>query len=475
MNFTEFSFWWLLIVLGGPALLVRAAARRAGGWCGRHDAVLLFALSSALFWAASPVSFTIHLVELLLNYAVFRALPHVSRRSGYALAGAAIALDLSVLAYFKYADFLLRDVGGLLFTIRSNPGGQMDASALPPGISFYTFQVVAFMIDTVRSPQSKPVALLDYLNFASFFPLVVAGPIERRANLLPQMRDFRFRYAADDVDAGLRWIAVGAFAKFVLADNLASFVKIGEAANPWIVLSSVYLFGLRIYFDFAGYSFIALGLGRLLGVRLTVNFLAPYSSTSISEFWRRWHVSLSCWFRDYVYLPLGGSRRGIVALNLMIVFLISGLWHGAGWNYVMWGAYHGLLLIAARYLFRRADVSRPVAWLTTFNAVMLGWLLFMETNAPRLLAKIGTLLTPAAYSPANLAAARGFYSQVELLSLLITLGLAVAFLLAEWHATREDDAQPYASLLQAPVAPALLALTLVLGAKGFSEFVYFNF
>ncbi|MCC7418386.1 MAG: MBOAT family protein [Acidobacteria bacterium] len=475
MNFTQFSFWWILAVVGGPALLARTLMLRAGLWRDRHDAVLLFALSSVLFWSASPFSFTIHLAELLVNYAVFRALPRVGRRSAYALAGAAIALDLSVLAYFKYADFLVRDVAGLLFAVRANPGGAIDASTLPPGISFYTFQVVAFMIDTARDPKAKPVALLDYLNFASFFPLVVAGPIERRASLLPQMQQFRWRCSASDIDAGLRWIALGAFAKFVLADNLALSVKIAETANPWIVLSSIYLFGLRIYFDFAGYSFIALGLGRLLGVRLTVNFLAPYSSTSIVEFWRRWHVSLSRWFRDYVYLPLGGSRHGLVALNLLIVFLVSGLWHGAGWNYVMWGAGHGLMMVAARALSRRVRVPRPAGWFLTFNAVMISWLLFMETDAHRLLAKIRTLLTPAAYSAAALQAARGFYTQVEALSLLITVGLAAATLLGEWRALREDGERPYEWLLQPLVAPALLGLSLFLSAKGFSEFVYFSF
>lgn len=475
MNFTEFSFWWLLASVGAPMLLLRVAAVRAKVWRDRYDAVLLFVLSSVLFWGASPISFTIHLVELLLNYAVFRALPHVSRRTGYTLAGLAVALDLSVLAYFKYADFLVHDVAGLLFTVRQNPGGQMNTAGLPPGISFYTFQVVAFMIDTVRAPDSKPVRLLDYLNFASFFPLVVAGPIERRASLLPQMRDFRWRYSAEDVDAGLRWIAFGAFAKFVLADNCASFVKLAETGNPWIVLSSIYLFGLRIYFDFAGYSFIALGLGRLLGVRLTVNFLAPYSSTSIAEFWRRWHVSLSHWFRDYVYIPLGGSRRGLLALNLLIVFVVSGLWHGAGWNYVMWGAFHGLLLIAARSWLSRANAPRFIAWFATFNAVMIGWLLFMETDPQRLLTKLRLLTTPGAYSATNFHLAVARYSTVEQLSLLITLTMAVGVLLAEWLGTERDEVQPYGWLLRVPVAPALLAVTLFLGAKSFSQFVYFQF
>ena len=472
MNFTEFSFWWLLAVVGGPLLLVRSAAGYAGLWRDRSDAVVLFALSSVLFWNASPISFSIHVLELLLNYAVFRALPRVSRRAGYVLSGFAIGFDLAVLAYFKYADFLLYDVAGF---VRGHPGGQISVAGLPPGISFYTFQVVAFMIDTVRSPQKQPVALLDYLNFASFFPLVVAGPIERRSNLLPQMRNFRWRFSPDHVDAGLRWIALGAFVKFVLADNFTSFVKLAEVNNPWIILLSIYLFGLRIYFDFAGYSFIALGLGKLIGVDLTLNFRAPYSSTSIAEFWRRWHVSLSQWFRDYVYIPLGGSRHGIVAVNLMIVFVVSGFWHGAGWNYVMWGAYHGLLLIAARSLARRVSVPRPVAWFATFNAVMLGWLLFMETDVHRLLAKLRLLVSPTAYSVAGLEAAGAIYSQVEQLSLMITLALAAAVLLTESRAARGDEAEPYVSLLQMPVAPALLALSLLLGAKGFSQFVYFKF
>jgi D-alanyl-lipoteichoic acid acyltransferase DltB (MBOAT superfamily) len=475
MNFTEFSFWWLLAIVGVPLLLARAAARRVGVWRDSLDPVVLFVLSSVLFWSASPVSFAIHIIELLLNYAVFCALPYVARRTGYVLAGFAIALDLSVLAYFKYADFLVHDVVGLIVPSAASAGRLTPVAGLPPGISFYTFQVVAFMIDTARAPDTKPVALLDYLNFASFFPLVVAGPIERRADLLPQMREFRWRFSADDVDAGLRWIAVGAFLKFVLADNLASFVKVANATNAWVVLLSVYLFGLRIYFDFAGYSCIALGLGRALGVRLTLNFRAPYGSQSIGEFWRRWHVSLSQWFRDYVFIPLGGSRTGFVAANLLIVFVISGFWHGAGWNYVMWGAYHGLLLIAARALARRIRVPAVVGWFATFNAVMLGWLLFMDTDASRLAAKARLLLTPGSYSLASLRAAGGTYSSVEWFSVLITVGMAGAVLLAEGRTAREDAGHPYEALLAMPFAPALLAASLFLGAKTFSEFVYFAF
>jgi len=269
--------------------------------------------------------------------------------------------------------------------------------SIPPGISFYTFQMIAFMVDTIKYKHREPIKFVDYLNFASFFPQVVAGPIERRSKLLPQIQNFRFRFSIENIDAGLSWIALGVFMKFVLADNLAVFIDLNEIINVWIIWLSIFLFGLRIYFDFAGYSFIALGIARCLGINLTINFLAPYTSLNIGEFWRRWHVTLSGWFRDYVYIPLGGSRVRWVSINLLIVFGVSGLWHGAGWNYVLWGCYHGLLLIIYRSVRTDLIGPRPVKWALTFGSVMFGWLFFMETDFDRLLLKLKAILDPAGY------------------------------------------------------------------------------
>ena len=475
MNFTEFSFWWVLMVVGGPLLLLRAGAQRLKVWREAHDPLILLAVSLVLFWNASPTSFVIHIVELLINYAVIMSLRYVPRSVGYLLAGFAIALDVSVLAYFKYIDFLVRDVLGPFSQTAIDESVLPRLPGLPPGISFYTFQIIAFMVDTVRSADREPVGFLDYLNFASFFPLVVAGPIERRADLLPQMRAFRFGLAPHNLETGLRWIALGVFMKFVLADNIASFIKSADASNPWLIWSSIYLFGFRIYFDFAGYSFIALGLGRSLGVTLTSNFMAPYSASSCTEFWRRWHVTLSQWFRDYVYIRLGGSRVRWVSLNLLVVFVVSGFWHGAGWNYILWGAYHGLLLIISRILGRWITVSRVVGWALTFNGAMLGWLLFMETDLRRLTEKVRSLLTLGAYSWGNLHDAIESYPGVDFMSLLVSVALATAVLLVEGRGTGASRGQAYGLLLTPAVARALLGLTVLLGARSFSEFVYFAF
>lgn len=253
--------------------------------------------------------------------------------------------------------------------------------------------------------------------------------------------------------------------------------------NPWLVWFYAFLFTLRIYFDFAGYSFIALGIAQIIGVRLTVNFLAPYTSQSINEFWRRWHVSLSTWFRDYVFLPLMGKRKQWAAFFLFITFTLSGFWHGAAWNFMIWGAYHGALLLLLRYAGRPFSrlighyVKRPqfISWALTFGAVILGCLFFMETDTGRLVAKLRTLVTPWAYSPANLLGAFSIFSVNEGVTLGLVLLLAIAFLLLEHVAVWQECPSEYELLTSPWMSKLLLGLTILLAANLPSEFIYFDF
>lgn len=270
--------------------------------------------------------------------------------------------------------------------------------------------------------------------------------------------------------------------KFVLGDNFSPYIDLSNAANPWVVWFQAFLFTLRIYFDFAGYSFIAVGLAKFLGIKLTLNFLAPYTSQSINEFWRRWHITLSTWFRDYVFIPLMGSHKKLAPFFLFITFTLSGFWHGAAWNFIIWGAYHGALLLVLRYLgrpfygFVGRYMSQPqfISWGLTFGSVVLGCLFFMETNMSRLVIKLQTILTPWNYSLANLNALFSSYSLNEGVMLIVILVLGGAILLMEHMAVWQQKFE-YELLLSRWVSPILLGLTILLAANTPSEFIYFEF
>lgn len=481
MNFTEFSFWWILGLVGLPLLLARSLSRRFGFWRAGHDRIGLMLMSLLLFWNAAQSSFAIFAFELVLNYGLVRIMQRQKGWWAQAIAAVIISVDLAILIYFKYLAFIIENALGWVQVGLLSQGGQTGQAdtilpglqGIPPGISFYTFQMVAFVIDSLKAKTPRPLRFIDYVNFASFFPQVVAGPIERRRDLLPQIESFQLRFSADKIDEGLRWLALGLFMKLVLGDNLAPHVQLNAVDNAWAIGFSIYLFGLRIYFDFAGYSFMALGIAKVIGVDLTANFLAPYISLNIQEFWRRWHVTLSGWFRDYVFIPLGGSRVNRTSLNIFVVFVISGLWHGAGWNFIFWGAYHGGLLILHRQLGQRFQLPAAVAWLLTFSTVMFGWLFFMETRLDYLFAKLATLGTPTAYSLSN--ASSLVASLDDKVGLGVMLLLAHGLLAGEQLAAWRDRQQVYDHLLRPVVSLTLAGLVILLAARSSSQFVYFAF
>lgn len=487
MNFTEFSFWWLLVLFCVPAFIVRYVGQRLKLWQDDYDRLLLMALSLLLFFNASTSSFVIFAFEIVFNYAMVWLM---LRRRGWEanmIAVTVIIIDVAILAYFKYLHFFLQDVLGLaLRGAGSTWSGNVaipGVRAIPPGLSFYTFEMVAFVVDSVRSKDKKPIGFIDYINFVSFFPHVVAGPIERRSKLFPQMAAFRFKFSGENFEIGLRWLALGLFMKLVLADNLTLYIDYKETANAWMVWFSAYLFTLRIYFDFAGYSFMALGIAKAMGVELTINFLAPYTSQSIQEFWRRWHITLNNWFRDYVFLPLMGAKKQWAAFYLFITFTLSGFWHGAAWNFVIWGAYHGLLLLLLRYtgrpfygfLGQRKFMPDFLSWALTFGSVIFGCLFFMETDINRLGLKLETLVNPKAYSLINISNGVSSFSVNEGTALIFTLILANAVLFLEHLAVWQKRECEYDLLLSPWVARVLLGLTLLLAANTPSQFIYFDF
>ena len=493
MNYSDFSFWWILLLFSIPFFTVRYIGKSTNLWQGAYDSIGLMALSMLLFFNASASSFVVFFFEIIFNYLMVQFMLRRQGEQAKLIATLLIIFDVAVLAYFKYLVFFVDDVIGLVVNIPdywqqgfivslANRNISLVPKRIPPGVSFYTFQMVAFVVDSLTARKKRPIGFVDYINFVAFFPQIVAGPIERRTSLFPQIEAFRFKFTVDNFYEGFRWLSLGMFMKFVLADNISPYIDLTHSLNPWFVWFNAFLFTLRIYFDFAGYSFVALGLARILGIKLTVNFLAPYTSQSINEFWRRWHITLSTWFRDYVFLPLMGSQKQWAAFFLFITFTLSGFWHGAAWNFIIWGAYHGALLLVLRYLGRPFHrwtgkyIAQPqfVSWGLTFAAVNLGCLFFMDTDISRLMLKLKTLVTPWTYSWANLGAVFNSYSVNQGVALIVILVLAIAVLFLEHLAVWQQKFE-YDLLLSPWISPMLLALTIIFAANTPSEFIYFEF
>ncbi len=307
------------------------------------------------------------------------------RLRGLLLAGT-LTICLGLLVYFKYFNLLGQTAAALL-------GGKWRVRdiVLPVGVSFYTFQALSYVIDVYRRKMPAERHFGYYALYVSFFPQLVAGPIERASDLLGQLRKER-RFDRSDLSAGLRLLVSGYFRKIVIADLAAPFVNAvfaAERPDGSAVWAAALLFGIQIHCDFSGYSEIAMGSARLLGIRLTRNFDRPYGAANIRDFWRRWHISLTRWFTDYVYIPLGGSRAGLLRqmLAAFAVFALCGLWHGAAWSYVLWGLMHAcfLNLYTLRKRFLPALPSGLWEHVLTFCAVSFSWLFFRAGDAGRAL------------------------------------------------------------------------------------------
>lgn len=304
-----------------------------------------------------------------------------------------VITNLGILGFFKYFNFFVDSTAALLSTIGVQPHTPVLQVILPVGISFYTFQALGYIIDVYRGKFEAEKNFIRFALFLSFFPLLLAGPIERAKNLLPQMSRPR-TMTKEKVLEGLNLVLLGFFKKVAIADSLGQIVESifaspGEMSNGQL-WTGVYAYTFQIYGDFSGYTDIARGIARILGFELMENFNAPYLSRNITEFWRRWHISLSSWLRDYLYIPLGGNRRGRARTygNLVVTMLLAGLWHGAAWNFVLWGFLHGLYLAGHRVVLRgrQVELSWPgtlSGWagdilktVFTFHLVAVSWVLF---------------------------------------------------------------------------------------------------
>ncbi|MDF5714784.1 MAG: MBOAT family protein [Rhizonema sp. NSF051] len=300
-----------------------------------------------------------------------------------------IAFNLGLIGYFKYINFFIDTVNSLGATL-----GKINGLVLPLGISFYTFEQISYLVGVVIG-KGQSYGLPRFLLFVTFFPHLIAGPILSAGELIPQFRSLNYRFNARSLALGFTVFTIGLFKKTVLADSVAGYATpIFEAADHGQVISfflswqAAIAYTLQIYFDFSGYSDMAIGLARLFNIKLPINFFSPYKAISISDFWRRWHISLSRFLRNYLYIPLGGSRQGQIRcyLNLLITMLLGGLWHGANWTFLLWGGLHGIYLCIDRgwqqFLKHRnwkapSDrLSRILAQALTFLAVVISWVLF---------------------------------------------------------------------------------------------------
>lgn len=298
-----------------------------------------------------------------------------------------IGVNLGFLGFFKYYNFFIDSLQESLKGIGFQSNFSTLDIILPVGISFYTFHGLSYVIDIYKDKIKPEKDIVTYSLFVSFFPLLVAGPIERATHLLPQLKTKRY-FTDKYFREGLFQIAMGFFRKMVIADSLAVYVDsiYGNAEvhnSSSLVLASVF-YAFQIYFDFSGYSDIAIGTAKLFGIRLLDNFNLPYFSKSLTEFWRRWHMSLSFWLRDYLYISLGGNRKGIriTYRNLMITMLLGGLWHGASWNFVIWGGIHGLVLSLEKFSFQKLKINDFgfLGGIMTFAIVVIAWVFFRSPD-----------------------------------------------------------------------------------------------
>ena len=396
------------------------------------------------------------------------------------ICGGNILLNLLILGYFKYYNFFGENFAAFFRMLGWEVDWVTRDILLPVGISFYTFQALSYTIDVYRGKLPVTRDIVSFFAFVSFFPQLVAGPIERATNLLIQFerpRSFEYNDAVD----GIRQMMWGFFKKILIADNCALVVddifgNYGNYPASTLLLGAV-LFSFQIYGDFSGYSDIAIGTAKLFGIQLRQNFRYPYFSLDIAEFWRRWHISLNTWFVDYVYIPLGGSHNGFFRhiRNILIIFLLSGLWHGANWTFVAWGVYHGLLCIALlilkKYVKIRLIPSNVVSMLVTFGFVVIGWILFRAENISMAFDYIYDLFSSSLFRVPKVSGANN-------VSALLSLIFIACMLVVEWMNRERPfgfDIKKIRSIYIRYTLYAILLFCIYFFGNNASSFIYFQF
>jgi alginate O-acetyltransferase complex protein AlgI len=497
MLFNSFEFLFLFLPATWCVWRLFCRYRRTG-------VALAWLLAASLFFYTywNPKYLSLLSFSIAVNYIIGRGICRFRRGTqrkeapcADALLLLGIAMNLSLIGYYKYSGFFLENAGAVF-------GFPMPVHEifLPLGISFFTFQQIAWLVDSRRGTV-RTDGFVDYALFVSFFPQLIAGPIVRAQEILPQFGTNRtFAFSWKNLCFGISLLSLGLFKKVVIADTfspLAAAVFDGTDVPTFVeAWGGALAYTFQIYFDFSGYSDMALGLGRLFNITLPENFDSPYTACSIVDFWRRWHMTLSAFLRDYLYIPLGGNRRGTVRryLNLMATMLLGGLWHGAGWTFVIWGGLHGACL-TLNHLWRGARMPRlpkPLAWMATFLAVVAGWVFFRSATCGRAfsilsgMAGLNGIVLPPDYALAELVPGvlrflgigvaipgvwhfEGRFQTVALaVGFLLCLALPNSFAWCSKYPWRDRPAKT-----RLIVGTALVAV--VLSLHRVSEFLYFRF
>jgi alginate O-acetyltransferase complex protein AlgI len=467
-----FLFFFLPVVLGAYYLVPPRA----------RNAVLVVASLAFYTWGAGTIVFAL-IGSVAANFVIGLRLERAGDRGDAGRARRWLALgvvvNLVLLGWFKYANFGVATWNGALGAIGAE-GISWVAIVLPIGISFYTFHALSYLMDIHRGSARHLASPIDFVLYITFFPQLIAGPIVRFHEIREQL--VQRRETVDAFAAGIYRFSLGLGKKVLIADTVAPVANVafGTPTGELSMFAAgigVIAYAVQLYFDFSGYSDMALGLALMFGIRLPENFDRPYAARSVTEFWRRWHMSLSRWFRDYLYVPLGGNRGTPrqTYRNLVIVFLVTGLWHGANWTFVLWGAYHGILLLIERLTGAgRGGGIRPAGWqVVTVALVVLGWVLF---RAPTLDAAAGyyaALLRPGLDLPLDLRVALD-----PLATLCLVFGAGSVLLPRTWvTGVRLENPLPDSHrVLRLVVAGLVLPAALVFVISGtFSPFLYFQF
>ncbi len=457
-NSYGFVFVFLPATIAGYFLICRA----------RHAfaAQLWLVTASFVFYAYwNPIYLPLLMASIGFNYCISQII-FADGKNQRARIGlfAGIFVNLLLLGYFKYTNFFLQNLGA---AAGANPA--LINITLPLGISFFTFTQIAFLVDTYRHRASRP-GVVNYALFVSYFPHLLAGPILHHREMMPQFDErSNHRLIPDNFARGFLLFALGLGKKVLLADQLAEIANAGFSQPAHMALVDAWCvslaYSLQLYFDFSGYTDMAIGMSRMVNIRLPANFDVPYRALSIREFWRRWHMTLSRFLREYLYVPLGGNQRGdlITARNVMITFLLGGLWHGAGWTFLVWGALHGAALVAGR-TWRNMGLVLPngMSWALTFLFINVTWVYFRAAS----LADAHALLE-------GMAGMRGIGTVAAGGRDIVLLALGLALSLTRRKAA--DIAESFQYSTRAALALGVLFATCVLGLTNASPFLYFNF
>ena len=464
MVFSSLTFLFLFL----PAVLL--CHRLLPGIRAKNAVLCLFSL---VFYAwGEPVYVLLMIASILLNWLAGLGMERFPGRKKLLLLSA-LVFNLGAIGYFKYAGFFLKSISGV-FSLRL-PALQI---ALPIGISFYTFQILSYVIDVYHGRSAAQKSLLSLATYITMFPQLVAGPIVRYETVRDELSDRRV--TLEDFTEGLSRFFFGLGKKVLIANRmaLAADAVFDAAAVPpsaalWI---GALCYTMQIYYDFSGYSDMAIGMGRMFGFHFMENFNYPYIADSVTDFWRRWHISLSVWFREYVYIPLGGNRCSVPRhiFNMLVVWLLTGLWHGAAWTFVLWGLYYGVLLILEKHVLSRVipRVPKGIRQIVTFLLALLGWVIFRADSLPALGAYLSGLFS------FNVSGTGAFFmSCADALQPLLLLPAAILGCLPWklWIRKRFPDSEGLRALRFAAAFLIWLASVAMLLGESYNPFIYFRF